>query len=133
MTSTRQTDVIYSDLMMDFDMHPVKKDLVRSVNEASVKRSIRNLIMTSKGERLFNGQLGSNVRQYLFEPMTPHVQFDLQRAIEQTINNYEPRARLINVVVTPDYANNAYNVKVLFYIINRTDPITLAITLERLR
>ncbi len=133
MATAVQTNVIYSDLLQDFDIHPVKKDVIRVVNETAVKRAIRNLILTNKGERFFKPDIGSSIKQYLFEPMSPLVQLDIKNAIEQVINNYEPRAKLINVIVVPDYTLQGYDVTIIFYIINRTDPITLNLTLERIR
>lgn len=133
MVQTTQTDVIYSDILMDFDIHPVKKDVVRTINETAVKRSIRNLILTGQGERLFQPNIGSNVKQYLFEPATPHTAYDIKQAIEQTINNYETRAELIGVKVTPNFTEDSYNVVIVFNIKNKPTPITLNIDLERIR
>lgn len=127
------TEIIYSDILMDFDIHPVKHDLVRAINEAAVKRSIRNLLLTRRGERPFNYALGSGIHQFLFENMTPQTSVALQSAIENTINNHEPRVRLIGVTVTPVYEQNLYNVQITFYIINRPDPVTFNVSLERTR
>lgn len=132
-TPTIQTDVIYSDIMMDFDVHPVKKDVVRAVNEAAVKKSIRNLILTGKRERLFQPEIGSNVKQYLFELMSPHTADDIRAAIEQTIKNYEPRAKLIGVRVSPDYNNGSYAVLIAFYVTTITEPTSMNIRLEMIR
>lgn len=133
MVSLKQTSIIYSDLMMNFDVHPIKGDLVRAVNESAVKRSIRNLLLTNKNERFFQPNLGSNIQQYLFDLMTPQSAQNLQDAIEETINNYEPRASLIGVRVTPDYDNDKYNIIVAFYIKNLTNVVNLNISLQRLR
>jgi phage baseplate assembly protein W len=133
MVDTKQTQVVYSDLMMNFDVHPIKKDLIRAINDAAVKRSIRNLLLTTQNERLFQPIIGSNVQQYLFDLISSHTAQNLQDAIIDTINNYEPRAKLIGVRVTPDYDNSLYNVVVAFYITNITNAVTLNINLQTLR
>lgn len=133
MPTPTTTDVIYSDILLNFDIHPVKQDLVRAINEAAVKRALRNLLMTRKGERFFNYSLGSGLHQFLFEPMTPQTTTAIKNAVESTINNFEPRVRLVGVKVTPIEEANHYDVAITFYIINRPDPITFNVSLERTR
>ena len=133
--ATNQTpkDVIYSDFLIDLDPHPTKKDLVRVINVAAVKRSIRNLLLLNKGERFFRPNVGSGIRSYLFEPMTPFTAVGLRQEIEQTIRNHEPRVELVKVTVQPLYEQNAYNVSLVFYVINTPDPISYNVSLERAR
>jgi len=77
MSSIFQNKIIYSDILSNFNIHPIKKDLVRLTNEEAVKKSIINLIFTNKGERPFQPFIGSSIRQYLFELMSPQVQNDI--------------------------------------------------------
>lgn len=132
-TNISKKDVIYSDFLTDFDVHPVKQDLVRVVNEASVKRAIRNLLFINKTERFFRPDVGSSIRQYLFEPMTPFTAISLKNEIDQTLRNYESRINLLSVQVIPAYEQNSYLVRLVFYIINKPDPITYNVSLERIR
>ena len=124
---------IYSDFAINFNPHPVTGDLIRMVNGEAVKRAIRNLIFTNKTERFFQPLVGASIQRFLFEPMTPQTTFDIQQAIEQVIYNYEPRISQLNVNIVPDFSNQSYNITISFYIINITAPITLSITLSRLR
>ena len=123
----------YSDLDLTFTMHPVKKDVVLSVDDQAVIRSVRNLILTNHYERPFHPEIGSNVRKMLFEPISPLTAYYLQREIEDTIKNYEPRVKLQQVIVQvePDY--NYYQAIISFYINNRTEPTTVNFILQRLR
>lgn len=123
----------YSDLDLTFTMHPVKKDVVLSVDDQAVIRSVRNLILTNHYERPFHPEIGSNVRKMLFEPISPLTANYLQREIEDTIKNYEPRVKLQQVIVQvePDY--NYYQAIISFYINNRTEPTTVNFILQRLR
>lgn len=123
----------YSDLDLTFTMHPVKKDIVLSIDDQAVARAVRNLILTNHYERPFHPEIGSNVRKMLFEPISPLTANYLQREIEDTIKNYEPRVRLQQVVVQVNPDSNSYSAIISFYINNRTQPTTLNLVLQRLR
>ena len=84
---------------------------------------------------LFTQKISGGVREMLFENMTPVVFCDiLARQVEDVINNYEPRARLVSVRALPDLDRNAYEVQVAFYVVNTpTELVDLSLLLERLR
>lgn len=130
---TLNNDIIYSDIFTNLDAHPNKRDLVRHVNDESVKRSIRNILLTNRGERLFKPLLGSDIRAILFENMSPVTEQNLKTFVETAIQNYEPRAKLRQVLVTGVPDLNAYSVTVAFSTINNNDTIFLEMLLERTR
>ena len=124
---------IYSDIDFTFTKKPVTADVALSYDSQAVIRSIRNLLSTKHYERPFNPDLGANIDNLLFEPISPLTANALKNEITTTINNYEPRAILdsVNVEAQPD--NNAYNVSLSFYIQNATLPTTVTLLLERNR
>ncbi len=128
----KKTD-IYSDFFCDLTAHPNTKDVVRNTNEAAVKRAIRNLFLTDMYERIFNPTLGSNIRKLLFEPMSNITASLLKTACEETIINHERRAKLIDVEIIPNEANQSYKVNIYFYVINKQEPTATSITLYRVR
>jgi phage baseplate assembly protein W len=132
-TATTNIVAAYSDLDLNFTIHPVKKDINRYTNETAVVNSIKNLILTNHYERPFQPDIGSNVRRLLFENMDTITATTLKKEIEQTIKNYEPRANISNIAVSPDYENNGFKVYMEFYVVNRTAPITINFFLERIR
>lgn len=132
-TESDPKNQIYSDFLNDLNPHPVTGDVVRLTNENAVNRSIRNLINTNKGERLYQPDIGSDIFKMLFEPMSGGVAELLSTTIQRTIDDYEPRAKVLSVYVSPDYENNAYGVTINYMIINRQTPITLNVTLTRVR
>lgn len=132
-TETDKFRDVYSDFMVDLVPHPNTQDLVRNVNEAAIKRSLRNLLLTNPYERLFQPNLGSKIRKLLFEPITPELGDLIKTYVTETINNHEPRVKLIEVSVVPDEAKNRYNVDIFFYIINKTEPVGLSVVLYRIR
>lgn len=123
----------YSDLDLTFTKHPVSNDVVLSIDDQAVIRSVRNLVLTNHYERPFHPEIGSNVRKMLFEPISPLTANYLQREIEDTIKNYEPRVRLNYVIVQIEPDQNYYMAIVNFYINNRVEPTTLNLVLQRLR
>jgi phage baseplate assembly protein W len=133
--ATVTTNIVsaFSDLDLNFTIHPVKKDINRYTNETAVVNSIKNLILTNHYERPFQPNIGSNVRRLLFENMDTITATTLQQEIKQTIQNYEPRATISTIAVSPDYDNNGFKVYMEFYVANRTSPITINFFLERIR
>ena len=124
---------IYSDLDLDFGRNSVTNDVNKLEDAEAVKRSVRNLINTSHYERPFHPELGSNVRAMLFEPMTPLVALNLQRKIEEVLNNFEPRIKLVQILAEPDFDSNKYALQISFYVIGVPQIQTIETFLERLR
>jgi len=127
------TSIIYSDIPSNFDIHPIKEDLVLLTNENAVKRSIRNLLLTDPYERFFNPDVGAGIRQSLFENISSDTEYVLKEKIRETIVNYEPRANIYSVNVKALADDNAYSASIVFSIINSTTPITLDLILKRVR
>lgn len=124
---------LYSDFFTNFNKHPDTGNLVRLTDADAVKRSLRNLLMTNRGERVYRPDLGSDIRRVLFEPMTPQMSSQLKMYITDAVEKYEPRAKLVDVVVLPVEAQNTYYVTINFEIINSNDVQTLNISLVRIR
>ena len=124
----------YSDLDLFFSAKGVSKDISKVTDIQAVKRSIRNLVLTNHYEKPFHPEIGSGVRDMLFEPMTPITANILARKIEDVIENFEPRAKLVGIRAFPNLDRNEYEVTIEFYVVN-TPPelVDLTVMLERLR
>lgn len=129
--SKKQT--VYSDFHKDLTLNPLNNDVAIRLNEDSVKESLKNLILTDKGERLFQPLIGSDVRKSLFDNMTPATVMMIEQSVRNTINSFEPRATVINVEVIPEYDNYTVKVNITFYVRNLQEPVTVSIFLERTR
>jgi phage baseplate assembly protein W len=127
------TERTYRDLDLNFTKHPVKKDVSKHINEFAVINSVKNLVSTNYFERPFRPQIGSGLRDLLFENVDPIISSQLERAIEETIINYEPRVEIVNILVTAYPDENRYNVSMTFFIVNNPNPITIDFFLERIR
>ena len=124
----------YVDLDLFFGKKSSNSDIQDLTNVKAVKRSIRNLILTNHYEKPFHPEIGSGVRDILFENMTPVTSIILAKKIEDVILNFEPRARLVGVRAEPILDRNSYEVTIEFYIVNQpTELVDLSVMLERLR
>ena len=124
----------YSDLDLFFTKKISNSDVNKLTDIQAVKRSIRNLVLLNTYEKPFHPEISSGVRGMLFENMTPITANILARKVEDVINNFEPRARLISVTAIPDLDRNAYEVAVQFYVVNTpTELVDISLMLETLR
>ena len=133
--ATVTTDIVrdFKDLDLNFNIHPVRKDISKSIGPMAVVNSIKNLILTNYYERPFQPDIGSNVRRLLFENLDNITASTIKDEIERTIVNYEPRATVKTINVTADYDKNGFKVYLEFFIVNQTAPIVINFLLERIR
>jgi phage baseplate assembly protein W len=132
-TLRRVDNTLYRDFLTNLNPHPDSKQLVTNDNEDAVVRSIKNLILTDKFERPFQPNIGCRIKSFLFENISPQVTTAIRTEIETTINDHEPRAKLLEVIVAPIEERNMYVITIVFYTINIEEPITFKVVLERVR
>ena len=107
----------FKDISMSFEVNPINADIIGVKNDTAIARSIRNLVLTVPGERFFNEDLGSKVSKVLFDTVDDISSSVIRDEIEQTIIRFEPRVKLDDVKVKPDYDNNEFNVTISYDII----------------
>lgn len=123
----------YKDLNLAFIPNPVRKDISTLSDTDAVKRSVVNLVLTKHFERPFHPELGCNVTALLFENITPITAIGIKRSVEDVIQNFEPRVRLISVDVNVNPDSNGYDVTITFYVENINEIQVIDFFLERLR
>ena len=131
--NSKRSNRIYSDLNLNFTKNPATKDVARLTDIEAVKRAVRNLILTNRFERPFHPEIGSSIRDLLFELITPLNAVLLQDRIEEVIENFEPRASVQQVIVQDEIDQNRYRVTISFYVNNMPEPVTITEFLQRLR
>ena len=132
-TPIARKEILYSDFTKTLTTSPISNDLVVKKNEDSINESLRNLVLTERGERPMQPLLGCNVRSSLFDLMTPASLKIIEEQIRETIKNFEPRVELINVKVLGQFDENRVQVTITYYAQNSQEPIVLNIFLERVR
>jgi phage baseplate assembly protein W len=129
---TRPID-FFSDFGLNLEQIPGRSDIARRVNENAVRDSIRNIVMTDRGERLFQPDIGCDIRGSLFENIDPNTILILKENIKSSIKIYEPRCEVIDVKVSGNIDSNEIAVKIIFRVINSNRDSSLLINLSRVR
>ena len=112
----------FLDLSASFQTNPLSNDFIALKNESAIARSVRNLILTEQGERPFQPVLGTGVSRLLFENMDKLTASAIRSEVRTTIENYEPRVEIGEIIVEPDYEGNAMNVTLQYFIIGIDAP-----------
>ena len=124
----------FKDLSVTFKKHPVTDDLVQVKDKAAIVQAIQGILLTRKGERPFQPNLGCDIQNMLFEPLDYASAGTIKQEIRETINRYERRVTVTEIECTPDFDNNGYNVEMQYTIVGREDvPVGIEFILERTR
>ena len=107
----------FKDLSASFQTSPLNNDLIALKNESAIARSVRNLVLTGRGERPFQPILGTGVSRLLFENMDKLTASAIRSELRTTIENYEPRVEINEIIVEPDFEGNAFHVTLQYFII----------------
>ena len=102
----------FKDISLAFKKHPVTDDVVVTKDSAAIKQSITTLLLTDRGERLFQPDLGSSLRQFLFEPLDYGTASLIKQAIKECIGNYEPRVVITSIVCDPNTNYDGFDVEI---------------------
>ena len=123
----------YKDLSFDFTANPQTGDVATVKDAVSVKRGIKNILLTSGFERLFQPEIGSGIKNILFEPMTPLTEQRLSDACRDAIEAWEKRATVIDITVISEEEYNRYRVAIKFSINNSliTEQVDVFLNRER--
>ena len=112
----------FKDLSASFQTNPLSNDLIALKNESAIARSVRNLVLTGQGERPFQPVLGTGVSRLLFENMDKLTASAIRSEIRTTIENYEPRVEINEIIVEADFERNAFDVTLQYFIIGMDVP-----------
>ena len=127
------SDRVYSDLDLSLTKHPAFNDITPLTDTDAVKNSVRNLLLTNKGDRPFQPTVGSNITHQLFENANPFVYETIRQNIKDMLNSFEPRINSVRVQLQEEIDENSVHVTVTFNVTNVENEQTVDFYLERLR
>jgi len=124
----------FKDFNIGFKPHPVTEDLMVVKDAADIKQSIKNLLLTRKGERLFNVGIGTSLTDLLFEPVDYGTADTIRDEIKVVLNNYERRISILELTVSINFDENGYDIGLVYEVIGRSDlPVNIEFFLESTR
>ena len=112
----------FKDISMSFENNPLTQDLIALKNENAIARSIKNIVFTRPGEKFFEPDFGSDVAESLFETMDDLTGSFVEDQIRESINEFEPRVKLIDVIALPGFDNNAFDVTIKYEVVGADVP-----------
>ena len=107
----------FKDLSISFKFNPLSGDLIALKNENAIARAVRNIVLTTPGEKFFDPDFGSSVSEILFENVDDITAISIQDEIKNCLNNYEPRVDIIDVFVDPNFDENQFDVTISYRIV----------------
>tara|TARA_B110000285_G_C15043661_1_gene573139 strand:+ start:264 stop:680 length:417 start_codon:yes stop_codon:yes gene_type:complete len=124
----------YSDFDFPFKKHPVTGDVPIKRDVEAVKQSVRNILLTRRGEKFFDPDFGGSLTEFLFENFDPIVKAEMEMRIINTLKNHEPRVRVLNVEIEDMSYRNALSLKLEVQIKSPENMTTdIEFIIERLR
>lgn len=124
----------FKDINLGFKKHPVTDDLMVTKDQAAIKQAIISLLLTERGERLFQPELGAGLRRFLFEPLDYATAALIQSTIRDVLSQYEPRIRIQYLAAIPNMDENGFDVELTFNVIGTEfAPIQVEFFLTRTR
>ena len=124
----------FKDLSVVFKKHPVTDDLVTVKDKVAIAQSISNLLQTNNGDRPFKPDIGSGIRELLFEQADWGTAAAISGRVRECLVKYEPRINVLSVNADPDFDNNGFDVSIEYEILGRDDGRIVAdVFLERTR
>ena len=121
---TQRVSKNFKDISMSFKFSPLSGDLITLKNENAIARAVRNIVLTTPGEKFFDPEFGSSVSEILFENVDDITAVAIQDEIKSSLQNYEPRVEIIDVVVDPNFDENQFDVIITYRIVGVDIPPT---------
>jgi len=124
--------VDYSDIDLTFEAKG-SGDIFKKTDGAAVRQAVKNLLLTNPGEKPFRPNYGAGLNNLFFELADIDAEIEIADAITLAVENFEPRAKVLNVRVNSQPDRNSIAVTVEFQVISTNEVIVLETTIARLR
>jgi phage baseplate assembly protein W len=126
-------DQLFADLNLSLPIHPNKNDIIPLTDIDAIKQSVKNILLTNFGEKLFKPKFGSHVSGRLFENASRFVAISIRDDIKRALEKYERRIKILEINVIENIDSNAYDVSLTFQIVGQPEITSMEFALNRLR
>lgn len=135
MPNNPNNKIIFSDLDLKFQVHPITGDVPLLKNVDAIKRSVKNLVLTNRFDKPYQPSIYGGVLESLFENFDPLLVMQLRTNI-QTVLQFEPRIKDVKVnaqQVVGELDKNGININIEFTPINALTTVSVDVFLQRIR
>ena len=112
----------FKDINLSFKRHPVTNDVVAIRDEDAIKRSVKNIVFTTLGEKPFVPQFGSVVNESLFDLTTGYDSITLEDEIKNVLYRFEPRIDNVKIDISIYPDSNEVNATIQYDIVGEPSP-----------
>ena len=123
----------WTDLDLNLNLHPIRKDIIPLKDDQAIKYAVRNLLLSNFYERPFGLGIGANLRALLFEPADEITKTTIRKNVSRCLKAGEKRVEVLFVNVIDEGDNNSYRILVKFRIKEFDALDEVEIVLRRLR
>ena len=92
----------YVDIPFFLSMNTFTNDFNVIKELSAIRQSVKNIVLTNKGERYFNDFFGCNITDSMFENFNNEMIISLQSRVANNLEIYEPRIVVNDVRVLND-------------------------------
>ena len=111
----------FKDFNLNFKPHPITEDLQVLKDSADIRQSIKSLLLTKKGERLFKSDIGTGLYDLLFEPLDFGTAAMIRDEVYTVLSKYETRVKVAELTVDLNFEDNGYDISLSYVVIGRDD------------
>lgn len=108
---------MYKDIPFNLTKN-TNKDILLIEQEKSVQQSVKNIILTNKGELHYFPQFGCGIKKYLFEKLNIFTFLAIRDEIKSALGNFEPRIDNITVEISSSPDNNSLEIFLSYIILS---------------
>lgn len=124
--------VNYVDVDLSFEPKP-SGDIYKKVDAAAVRQAVKNLLLTTPGEKPFQPDFGAGLNGLLFDLMDADIEIELAEIIRVAVSNFEPRAKVLDIDINARPDSNSISVRVTFQIVTTEEIVTFQTSISRVR
>ena len=81
----------FTDIPVGFTKNPFTKDVQPTKNDQAIKQSVKNIVLTTPGDKPLQPNFGSYVSQMLFEPLDPFLVDSIHSEILNTLQQHDQK------------------------------------------